>query len=87
LDEKAVQERLSMSSSAVATVVKMLEALPEPEQARVADHLREYLADLRDERQWDKTYKKTRPQLIAAARRAKREIAKGQAKPLDLGQL
>jgi hypothetical protein len=76
-----------MSSAVIATVVKMMETLPEPVQDRVADHLREYIEDLRDELQWDATFKKTQPQLIAAARRAKQEMAAGHAKPLDPEQL
>ncbi len=40
-----------------------------------------------DEVQWDKSFQKTQPQLIAAARRAKQEIAEGRAKPLDYNQL
>jgi len=76
-----------MSATAVATVVKMLELLPDPVQDRVAEHIREYIEDLRDELQWDSTFKKTQSQLVAAARRTKQEIAAGQAKPLDPDQL
>lgn len=76
-----------MSATIIATVVKMMESLPDPVQDRVVDHLREYIEDLRDEEQWDATFKKTQPQLIAAARRAKQEMAAGQAKPLDPDQL
>jgi uncharacterized iron-regulated protein len=76
-----------MSSVVIATVVKMMEMLPEPVQDRVAEHLREYIEDLRDELQWDATFKKTQAQLVAAARRAKQEIATGQAKPFDPDQL
>ena len=76
-----------MSSAVIATVVKMMESLPDPVQDRVADHLREYIEDLRDELQWDSTFKKTQVQLIAATRHAKQEIAAGQAKPLDYEQL
>jgi glycerate-2-kinase len=76
-----------MASTAVATVIKMIESLPETVQDQVVEHLREYLADLQDEMKWDTQFKKTQKQLIAAARRAKKEIAKGHAKPLDLDQL
>ena len=70
-----------MSSTVIATVVKMMESLPDPVQNRVADHLREYIEDLRDELQWDSIFKQTQAQLITAARRAKQEIAAGQVKP------
>lgn len=76
-----------MSAIVIATVVKMMESLPDPVQDRVVEHLREYIEDLREELQWDTTFKKTQSQLVAAARRAKQEIASGQAKPLDHDQL
>ena len=76
-----------MSSTAIATVIKMIESLPETAQDQVVEHLREYLEDLQDELRWDTQFKKTQRQLVAAARRAKKEIAKGRAKPLDYDQL
>jgi hypothetical protein len=45
--------------------------------------LRQHLADLQDEVRWAILFKKTQPQLIAAARRARPEIAQGHAKPMD----
>jgi len=72
-----------MPSKAIATVVRMMESLSEPAQEQIVAHLREYLEELQDELQWDSLFKKTQPQLIAAAKRAKREIAAGQAKPMD----
>jgi hypothetical protein len=76
-----------MSSTTVATVVKMLETLPESVQDQVVAHLRDYIEDLRDELEWDTTFQKTQEQLVAAARRAREEIAAGQAKPLNLDEL
>jgi uncharacterized membrane protein len=67
-----------MSSPAITTVVKMMESLSEDVQDRVAEHLREYLADL---------FKKTQEKLIASAQRARREIAEGLAKPMDYDKL
>ena len=76
-----------MSSNAIATVVKMLESLPEAKQDQVVEHLRDYIEDLVDELQWDIAIEKTQDQLAAAAQRAKKEIVKGRAKPLDYEQL
>ncbi|MBM4431459.1 MAG: hypothetical protein FJ026_14110 [Chloroflexi bacterium] len=76
-----------MSSTAVATLVKMIESLPDTAQEQVVEHLREYIATLQDELQWDTTFKQTQPQLLAVARRAKQEIATGHATPLDHRQL
>lgn len=69
-----------MSPKTVATVIKMMESLPETAQLQVVEHLREYIEELRDELQWDSLFKKTQPQLIAAAKRAKQEIAKRKGK-------
>lgn len=76
-----------MPSSAITTVVKMLEALPEPVQLQVVERVREYLDDLRDEIRWDEAFAKTQPGLVAAARKAKEEIAAGKAEPLDIDRL
>jgi len=76
-----------MSSKAIATVIKMMESLPETVQEQVVEHLRDYIADLQDELQWDILFERTQQQLIAAARRARQEIAEGHAKPLDYDRL
>lgn len=36
---------------------------------------------------WDRLFEKTQPQLAAAARRAKEQIAAGQSKPMDYHEL
>lgn len=76
-----------MTSPAIATITKMVEPLPEPLQERVAEHLREYLQDLKDEAKWDELFQKTQPGLVAAAQRAREQIAAGLAKPLELDEL
>jgi hypothetical protein len=76
-----------MASPAIATVEKMLESLPEEVQERVVEHLREYILNLKDELQWDALFKRTQDQLVAAARRAKEEIATGKAEPMDFERL
>jgi hypothetical protein len=76
-----------MPSTAIVTVVRMLEELPESTQNRIVEHLRGYIEDFQDEAHWDSAFKKTQSKLVTAARQAKREIADGQAKPLDLDQL
>ena len=78
---------VKMASTAIATVEKMLESLPEEAQERVVEHLREYILDLQDELQWDALFKRTQDKLIAAARRAKEEIAAGKAEPMDFERL
>jgi hypothetical protein len=76
-----------MPSTAVVTVVRMMESLPEATQQQVVEHLRDYLQDLQDEALWDETYNRTQDKIVGAARQAKRDIAAGKAKPLDPGQL
>ena len=76
-----------MASTAITTVIKMIESLPEASQEQVVAHLREYIEDLQDERQWDASFRRTQQQLMAAAQRAKREIAEGRATPMDYDQL
>ena len=80
------KERNVMASPAIATLVKMMESLPDGSQDQVVEHLRDYIADLQDELEWDIAFKTTQPQLVAAARRAKQEIADGLAKPFDYNQ-
>lgn len=84
ISEKGAME---MSSTAVVTLVKMVESLPDTAQEQVVEHLREYIATLQDELQWNATFKKTQSQLAAAARRAKQEIAEGRVTPLNHRQL
>jgi len=68
-----------MSSAAIATVVKMMESLPFDVQEQVTEHLREYIDHLQDEIQWNESFQRTQQNLVAAAKRAKQEIAEGQA--------
>jgi hypothetical protein len=84
MSSKEVQ---AMASTAIATLMKMMESLPEEAQDQVVKHLRDYLEETRDNVTWDTTFKNTQPQLIAAARRAKKEIAEGRAKPLNHSEL
>lgn len=76
-----------MSAETITTVVKMLETLPDAAQERVAEHLRDYLAEIQDEIRWDEAFAKTQPKLIQMAREAKRQIAAGQSRPLNLDEL
>lgn len=76
-----------MSSEAISTVVKMLESLPEHVQNQALDHLRDYLADVQDELQWDHLVKETQSNLVAKARQAKQQIVEGQSRPLNYDDL
>lgn len=39
-----------MSSAAIATIAKMVESLPDKLQDKVVEHIRDYIADLEDEK-------------------------------------
>jgi len=76
-----------METVAIHTVVKMMETLPESAQNRVVDLVREYLADLEDEAEWDELFAATQPQLEEFARQARREIQEGKAELMDFDRL
>jgi hypothetical protein len=76
-----------MSSPAVTTIVKMVESLPDDLQEKVADHIRDYIADLEEENRWEESFERTQESLVAAAQKAKQEIAAGKALPMDYEQL
>ncbi|MBP6015081.1 MAG: hypothetical protein KA586_00015 [Candidatus Promineofilum sp.] len=76
-----------METAAIYTVVKMMEALPESTQDRVVDLVREYLADLEDEAEWDELFATTQSQLQGFARQARREIEEGKAELMDYDHL
>lgn len=76
-----------MASTAIITLTKMMETLPEPAQEQAVEYLRGFIAEMQDETRWDALFEKTQTQLVAAARKAKKEIAAGHTKPMDYDQL
>ncbi len=65
----------------------MLDTLPEGMQDRILEHMREYIADIREETQWNESFNKSQHQLMNAARQARRSIDQGKSAPLDLDSL
>jgi hypothetical protein len=76
-----------MSSENIVTVTKMLESLPETAQTQLIEHLREYIASLQNELEWDNLVSKTQNNLIKAAKQAKQEIAEGKSQPMNYQKL
>lgn len=76
-----------MSAEAIATVTQMMRTLPDSTQQQVADHISNYIADLKDDMRWDESFKKTEPNLIQQARLAKQQIAEGKASRMDISHL
>jgi hypothetical protein len=71
----------------IDAAIEMMQSLPETLQQQVAEYLKEYIAELNDELQWEESFEKTQPQLVAAAQRAKQEIAEGKAQEMKLNEL
>ena len=76
-----------MSDAAVATIMQMVESLPDAWQEKAVEQLRELIADLEEEEKWDASFARTQDGLAAAARKARQEIAEGKAEPMDFGRL
>ncbi len=76
-----------MTSTAIVTMTKMMESLPESAQEQAVEYLRDFIADMQDEKEWDALFEKTQNQLVAAARKAREEIRAGKAQPMDYEQL
>jgi len=78
---------MNTPSAAITAIVKMVESLPDDLQKKVAAHIRDYIADLEDEKRWDDSFKQTQDNLVTAARKAKQEIAEGRSMLMDYEQL
>jgi hypothetical protein len=64
-----------MTSPAITTIVKMVESLPDDLQERVAEHIRELITNLEDDKRWNASFERTQDKLVAAARQAGQESA------------
>ena len=74
-------------SKATETAAKMIESLPEATQERVVEELRALVEDARDEAKWDDLIAKKKEGLVAAARKARKEIAEGKATDMNFDKL
>ncbi len=75
------------TTATMATMIKMLESLPEQVQERVMEHLREYLEEIKDEANWNDSFAKSQSKLIAAAKQARKDVKNGKSEPMDLKKL
>lgn len=76
-----------MPSPAITTIIKMVESLPDELQEQLVDYVRAYIAEIEEEKRWDQSFKQTKNNLVAAAQKAKEEIAAGLSTPMDYEQL
>ena len=74
-------------SKATETVVKMIESLPEKVQERVVEELRALVEEARDDERWDGLFERKKSRLVAAARKARKEIVAGKASDMDYDKL
>ena len=74
-------------SKATETAVKMIESLPESAQEKVVEELRALVEDVREEAKWDDLIERKKKGLVAAARKAREEIAAGKATDMDFDKL
>jgi hypothetical protein len=74
-------------SKAAETATKMIESLPESVQDRVVEELRILVEDVREETKWDALIESKKGGLVAAARKARKEIAAGKATDMDFDNL
>ena len=74
-------------SKATETAAKMIDSLPEAAQERVVEELRALVEDARDKVKWDDLIAKKKDGLVAAVRKAQKEIAEGKATDMDFDKL
>jgi hypothetical protein len=65
----------------------MLENLPDQFAEQVVEHVREYIADLKDEVLWNSTFSQSQDKLAAAAKKVRKEIQEGKSASLDVETL
>ena len=72
-----------MESATTMTMIKILETIPKELQEQVVEHMRYYIEDILEETKWNESFSKSQNKLVAAARKARKEIKEGQAVPLS----
>ena len=64
-------------------MIKILETIPKELQEQVVEHMRYYIEDILEETKWNESFSKSQNKLVAAARKARKEIKEGKAVPLS----
>ena len=82
-----MMQGVNMVTPALTNILKTVEELPEALQNQLAEHIREYLADIEDDEIWDKTFARTQDQLARITREAERQIKEGKSEPMDFSRL
>lgn len=74
-------------SRAMETAIKMLESLPLQVQEHVVEELRNLVEEARDEARWDELFERKKVGLVAAARKARGDVAAGKATAMNYDKL
>jgi len=69
------------------TIIKMIESLPFNIQERILRDVQAIVAEAFDESEWQSKFEKKEEKLIAVAKRVKKQVAAGKAKPMDYSRL
>ena len=65
------------------TICKMIGSLPESMQSSILDEINVIIAEKQDEIQWNIQFKRTQENLMAMARKVKKEMSEGNTEPMD----
>ena len=69
------------------TIDKMIKTIPESMQSSVLDEIQAVITEKHNELEWNIQFQQSQENLIAAAKKIKKEIAAGLAKPMDYKKL
>jgi hypothetical protein len=69
------------------TITEMINSLPLAIQERILEDVQEIVADAIDESDWQIKFERKQEKLMMAARRVRRQVAAGKAKPIDHSKL
>jgi hypothetical protein len=67
--------RQSIFSAIIATIVKMVESLPEGKQEMTLEHMHGYITGLNDDIQWNTSSKDTKSKLSKIAKDVRKKMA------------
>jgi uncharacterized protein Yka (UPF0111/DUF47 family) len=70
-------------TTAMAKIVKMIESLSEQLQQDVMEHLCEYIDEIEDEADWNKSFAKNQSKLVAAGKKARKDVQNGKSEPMN----
>jgi hypothetical protein len=69
------------------TITRMVQSLPESLQVSVLEELEKIVAEKRDEVEWNMQFEGKQDQLIAAAKKVKKQIIAGKVEEMDYEKL